>query len=87
MGSPTRRARCDRVVQASRAPSSRSSPTIRTSQGSALGSSFYLRASADAVLPVLREAYRVNAGALVHRAPSVGFRGGLALGVVLGGGG
>lgn len=62
-------------------------PSFGVALHSALGGSLYLRASADAVVPVLREAYRVNAGALVHRAPSVGFRGGVALGVVLGGGG
>jgi len=62
-------------------------PSVGLALGSALAGRVYFRASADAVLPVLREAYRVNDGALVHRAPSVGFRGGVALGVTFGAGG
>lgn len=62
-------------------------PSLGIALRAGIGGPLYLRAGADAVLPVLREAYRVNDGALVHRAPSVGFRGGVALGVVLGGGG
>jgi hypothetical protein len=62
-------------------------PSLGIALGSPLGGRLYFRAAADALVPLLREAYRVNDGVLVHRPPSVGFRGGVALGVVIGGGG
>jgi hypothetical protein len=62
---------------------------LAPSLGLALGSTtlagrLYFRAAADALVPALRETYRVNDSVLVHRPPSVGFRGGVALGVVIG---
>lgn len=62
-------------------------PSLGVALGTALAGPLYVRAGADAVVPLLREAYRVNDGELVHRPPSVGLRGSVALGVVLGGGG
>lgn len=62
-------------------------PSLGMAFESLLAGPLYFRAGADALVPVLREAYRVNEGALVHRPPSIGFRGGLALGFVIGRGG
>jgi hypothetical protein len=62
-------------------------PSLGVAFGSALAGPLYFRAGADALVPVLREAYRVNDGVLVHRASSIGFRGGVALGFVIGRGG
>ncbi len=62
-------------------------PSLGVAFGSALAGPLYFRAGADALVPVLREAYRVNDSVLVHRAPSIGFRGGVALGFVIGRGG
>jgi hypothetical protein len=62
-------------------------PSLGVAFGSALAGPLYFRAGADALVPVLREAYRVNDGLLVHRASSIGFRGGVALGFVIGRGG
>jgi hypothetical protein len=62
-------------------------PSLGVAFGSTLAGPLYLRAGADALVPVLREAYRVNDDVLVHRAPSIGFRGGVALGFVIGRGG
>jgi hypothetical protein len=59
-------------------------PSLGVAFGSLLAGPLYFRAGADALVPVLREAYRVNDGLLVHRAPSIGFRGGIALGFVIG---
>lgn len=58
-------------------------PSVGLALGSALGSAWYFRLYGDALLPILRERYRVNESVLVHRAPSVGFRAGLAIGVEL----
>jgi hypothetical protein len=62
-------------------------PSLGVALGSVVAGPLYFRAGADALVPVLREAYRVNDSVLVHRAPSVGVRGGVALGFVIGGGG
>jgi len=62
-------------------------PSLGIALGSGLGGALYVRAGADLLVPVLREAYRVNDGVLVHRPSSAGFRAGVALGIVLGGGG
>jgi hypothetical protein len=62
-------------------------PSLGVMLGSMLAGSLYFRAGADALVPVLREAYRVNDSVLVHRAPSIGVRGGIALGFVIGRGG
>lgn len=50
---------------------------------SSLVQSLYFRAGADLLVPMLREAYRVNDDELVHRPSSLGFRAAVALGVVL----
>jgi hypothetical protein len=62
-------------------------PSLGVAFGAALAGPLYFRAGADALVPVLREAYRVNDSVLVHRASSLGFRGGVALGFVIGRGG
>jgi hypothetical protein len=62
-------------------------PSLGVTLGSVVAGPLYFRAGADALVPVLREAYRVNDSVLVHRPPSIGVRGGIALGLVLGGGG
>lgn len=60
-------------------------PSVGLALGSTLGSTWYFRLYGDALLPILRERYRVNESILVHRPPSVGFRAGLAIGVELDG--
>ena len=62
-------------------------PSLGVAFGSVLAGPLYFRAGADALVPVLREAYRVNEGVLVHRASSIGLRAGVALGFVIGRGG
>ena len=60
-------------------------PSLALALDARLGGPLYLRGFAGAVVPVLRETYRVDESTFQHRPPSVGLRGGLALGVALGG--
>jgi hypothetical protein len=60
-------------------------PSLGLSFESRLAQKLYFRAGADLLVPVLREAYRVNDDELVFRPPSLGFRAAVALGLELGG--
>jgi hypothetical protein len=62
-------------------------PTLGAQLALPLGRRWYVRASADVVVPTLREQYWVGEDRLVHRPANVGLRGSFALGVAFGRGG
>jgi len=60
-------------------------PSLALALDARLAGPLYVRGAVGAVVPLLRETYRVDESAYTHRAASVGARGELALGVAFGG--